>query len=108
MEINEDIEDLQAEITELKQQIEAKHKAFIFLDDCRKEWHKSFMFKCEQLEYLKKKLARYENPDYVLVPRKPTNAMIGSGQRSGDDFLYHYQVSNVWVAMIEAVEKDDE
>lgn len=94
MEINEDIEDLQAEITELKQQIEAKHKAF--------------MFKCEQLEYLKKKLARYENPDYVLVPRKPTNAMIGSGQRSGDDFLYHYQVSNVWVAMIEAVEKDDE
>lgn len=59
-----------------------------------------------EINDLKQKLARYENPDYVSVPRRPTNAMIGSGQSSDDKFLYHYQVSSVWDAMIEEWEKD--
>ena len=29
-----------------------------------------------EINELKQKLARYENPDYVLVPREPTKAMI--------------------------------
>lgn len=45
---------------------------------------------------------------HVLVPKTPTNAMVSSGQNSCEDFLYHYQVSSVWDAMIKEVEKNDE
>lgn len=58
-----------------------------------------------QITELQQKLAKYENPDYVLVPRNPTNAMIGAGQDSEDRQLYHYEVSSVWGKMIEEVEK---
>lgn len=61
-----------------------------------------------QITELQQKLANYENPDYVLVPRNPTNAMIGAGQDSEDRQLYHYEVSSVWGKMIEEVEKSNE
>lgn len=45
---------------------------------------------------------------HVLVPKTPTNSMVSSGQNSCEDFLYHYQVSSVWDAMIKEVEKKND
>lgn len=59
----------------------------------------------DKITELQQKLAQYENPDYVLVPRNPTNAMISAGQDNEDRQLYHYEVSSVWGKMIEEVEK---
>lgn len=93
---------LQEEINLLKSQLNAKHKAFVFLDDCRKEWHKSFIFKCEELNALK---ARLE--DGVIVPREPTDFMINTYR---DESLAPIAILSVigYKAMIEAVEKENE
>lgn len=58
---------------------------------------------------LKQKLARYENPDCVLVPRKPTKEIVNHLEYSmaekilkdDEDFIELYK------AMIKAVEKDN-
>lgn len=58
-----------------------------------------------QIAELQQKLARYENPDYVLVPRKPTDEMIDAGLAS---FCDPDELDVVYQAMIEAVENDNE
>lgn len=55
-----------------------------------------------EITELKQKLARYENPDYVLVPREPTKAMMDAGDEK-QDYTWVY-VDEIYKAMIEAVE----
>ncbi len=63
-----------------------------------------------EITELKQKLARYENPDYVLVPREPTKEIVNHLEDSmaeiilkdDEDFIEAYK------AMIEAMEKDHE
>ncbi len=59
-----------------------------------------------EINELKQKLARYENPDYVLVPREPTKAMMDAGDEK-QDYTWVY-VDEIYKAMIEAVEKEHE
>ena len=70
---------------------------------------------CEYLKAeiteLKQKLARYENPDYVLVPRIPTDEML-VGARDWSYKKYGKPVGNdgangCYKAMIKAVEKNN-
>lgn len=63
-----------------------------------------------QIAELQQKLARYENPDYVLVPRKPTEKMCEALSQhvccyDGTAWL---DSDEAYEAMIEAVENDDE
>lgn len=60
-----------------------------------------------EIESLKAQLAQYQSDDYVLVPRNPTNSMIGKAQGASDRMLYHYEVSGVWHKMIETMENDN-
>lgn len=94
----------QEEITELKKE-EIKYK----------EKHGQLIGKIHALE---KKLARYENPDYVLVPRKPKKKIlskIGIDIRKAN-FINAYSQDALeksipliaYKAIIEAVEKEDE
>lgn len=66
----------------------------VVLSDCLKE-----------INELKQKLARYENPDYVLVPREPTKAMMDAGDEK-QDYTWVY-VDEIYKAMIEALEIED-
>lgn len=59
----------------------------------------------EEINDLKQKLARYENPDYVLVPREPTKEVVDVADSL---LLFHASTLESYKAMIEAVEKDDE
>ncbi|QHJ85279.1 MAG: hypothetical protein [Caudoviricetes sp.] len=67
-------------ITDLKKQLDEVHKS-------RASW----------VEYKNK----VENPEYVLVPRRPTDESLKSISGNIDNAMHIYK------AMIEAVEKDD-
>lgn len=73
-------EEKQAEINDLKQKLNEAHKS-------RASW----------VEYKNK----VENPEYVLVPRRPTDESLKSISGNIDNARHIYK------AMIEAVEKDD-
>lgn len=65
----------------------------------------------DEINELKQKLARYENPDYVLVPRIPTDEML-VGARDWSYKKYGKPVGNdgangCYKAMIKAVEKNN-
>lgn len=86
---------LKDEITELKKE-EIKYK----------EKHGQLIGKIHVLE---KKLARYENPDYVLVPREPTAGMLEALDRHDNfyDCPAWLDSDDAYIAMIEAMEKDN-
>lgn len=58
-----------------------------------------------EITELKQKLARYENPDYVLVPRNPEKSLIDLA----DSLLCFPDVTTLeaYKAIIEAVEKEN-
>ena len=68
-------------------------------------WKKCAELAQDEITELKQKLARYENPNYVLVPRMPTKNMLDAGFVDGD---YGCSTLQIYKAMIEAVEKEDE
>lgn len=89
---------LEDEITELKKE-EIKYK----------EKHGQLVGKIHALE---KKLARYENPDYVLVPRMPDPNVFEYGfcALPSYDEKRELEVDDLilaWIKMLEAVEKKD-
>lgn len=93
------------EIGGLKAKLDAKHKAFIFLDDCRIEWYKAFMRKCEENKQLKSKLAEYESKDVAVVPREPNFDMLNDGWSAiGYDSIDESDIASVYKAMIKAGE----
>ena len=62
-----------------------------------------------EINDLKQKLACYENPDYVLVPRKSNAKLLNALEKGfawGDDGDGEYNPIIGYKAMIEAVEKD--
>ena len=64
-----------------------------------------------EITELKQKLARYENPDYVLVPKEPSEKLMQALEKGfswGDDGDGEYNPIIGYKAMIEAVEKGDE
>lgn len=71
-----------------------------------KRWHDI----AQECEELKQKLARYENPDYVLVPRVPSdemlNALYDALEVYYDDWSFNADLA--YKGLIEAVENDDE
>lgn len=58
----------------------------------------------DEITELKQKLASYEKPDYVLVPRMPTKNMLDAGFVDGD---YGCSTLQIYKAMIEAVEEEN-
>lgn len=46
----------QAEIDELQRKYDAMYNAFTYSDDCRKEWHESFMRSKEREDELRKRI----------------------------------------------------
>lgn len=61
----------------------------------------------EQIDALKTQLAKVESGEYVIVPKSPTNKMIGNAQGCGENFLFHYQVREVWDSMIETAQEQN-
>lgn len=59
-----------------------------------------------EINELKQKLARYKNPDYVLVPREPTEKMIWFGE-SGIAVCQKIKAKDVYKDMLEAVENEN-
>lgn len=64
-----------------------------------------------QINELQQKLAKYENPDYVLVPRKPSKEIAEKMREiiwEHGGFQIHEEFNKiVYTAMIEAVENDN-
>lgn len=63
-----------------------------------------------KIHALESKLTDYENPNYVLVPRRPTNE-IRKALESGFEFAHsesNYDAWSGYKAMIEAVEEENE
>ena len=86
------------------------HKTSDAYNFYRDGWNKRAELAQAEITELKQKLARYENPDYVLVPREPTKEIVNHLEDSmaeiilkdDEDFIEAYK------AMIEAMEKDHE
>ena len=96
----------QAEITALKQKIKGLKDLNIDLQYSRQRVRVELSDLDGVLTELKQKLARYENPDYVLVPRELTESMRKEGR---EQIEYGKLCADaVYEAMIEAVEKGDE
>lgn len=72
-------------------------------------WLKRAELAQAEITELKQKLARYENPDYVLVPRTPNKKMLKE-MESGYYFEQgwsHYFGEEAYDRMLKAVEKED-
>lgn len=72
-------------------------------------WKKRAKLAQAEINELKQKLARYENPDYVLVPRTPNKKMLKE-MESGYYFEQgwsHYFGEEAYDRMLKAVEKED-
>ena len=96
----------ETEITELKQKIKGLKDLNIDLQYSRQRVRVELSDLDGVLTELKQKLARYENPDYVLVPRELTESMRKEGR---EQIEYGKLCADaVYEAMIEAVEKGDE
>ena len=78
-------------------------------DDGLTIWLKRAEIAQAEITELKQKLARYEDPDYVVVPRRPTADIL----HALDSGLYYdfadttFDSHEAYKSMIEAVEKDD-
>ena len=73
-------------------------------------WKKRAELAQAEINELKQKLARYENPDYVLVPRTPNKKMLKE-MESGYYFEQgwsHYFGEEAYERMLKAVEKEHE
>lgn len=70
-------------------------------------WQMCAEEKQAEINDLKQKLAHYENPDYVLLPRSPNELMINTYRDSSLSPVSTLSVFG-YKAMIEAVEKDHE
>ena len=96
----------ETEITELKQKIKGLKDLNIDLQYSRQRVRVELSDLDGVFTELKQKLARYENPDYVLVPRELTESMRKEGR---EQIEYGKLCADaVYEAMIEAVEKGDE
>ena len=100
----------QAEINELKQKLaESEVNKNMWRDEKNhaiKRWNDI----SRDYNELKQKLARYENPDYVLVPKEPSEKLMQALEKGfswGDDGDGEYNPIIGYKAMIEAVEKYD-
>lgn len=60
-----------------------------------------------EIDSLKAQLAKVESGEYVIVPKSPTNKMIGNAQGCGENFLFHYQVREVWDSMIKTAQEQN-
>lgn len=56
MDLRENNIDLQSKIDEIKKKYDAMYNAFIVADDCRKEWHESYMSARKERDELQGKL----------------------------------------------------
>lgn len=116
----------QAEITELKQKLaESEAKQSMWRDEKNhaiKRWHditQDYNEKKQKhgemigkIHAMKKKLARYENPDFVLVPRVATKEMLNALDRGFycdfyDNTFTTFDAYEAHKYMIEAVSKSD-
>lgn len=63
-----------------------------------------------KLHALQKKLARYENPDYVLVPKVPCDKMLTALYDALEVYYddWSFNADLAYKGLIEAVENDDE
>ena len=93
----------ETEITELKQKIKGLKDLNIDLQYSRQRVRVELSDLDGVFTELKQKLARYENPDYVLVPRSPTREMciLGSKEHAGYDEV---DTKSIYKAMIEVME----
>lgn len=64
----------------------------------------------EEIESLKQKLARYENPDYVLVPKVPSDKMLTAIYDALEVYYddWSFDADRAYKGLIEAVENNNE
>lgn len=111
--------DFEKEIIELKKQIQGLKDLNIELQYSRQRVRVELSAVDSEFLLLKEKLALYENPDYVLVPREPSEEFLNALK---EIYLYVYdnysgessysltesEAKDTYRAMIEAVEKEHE
>lgn len=100
-------ESKQAEIDLLKAQLSKLNDTVQHLKTESSGVHAALREQQRINEDLLEKLFGVDAGEYVIVPKSPTNKMIGNAQGCGENFLFHYQVREVWNSMIETAQEQD-